>query len=114
METFKLSVEGKTEEWYPIDMAGWARQAVTGKKFGVTLTGKRDYGDPGNDYVAGMMMEIGVDCQSQLKWVLPNGATLQFDCVVNVTTPAGGDGTAMDTLEVEILSDGVPTYTPAV
>lgn len=113
MTTFKVSVEGKNEEWYPLDQEGWARQANTGKKMAISLSGKRNYGDAGNDYVAGMMMKSGKDCETAFEWVLPDGAKLAGDCVISLTSPAGGDSTALDALEFEILIDGKPTYTDA-
>lgn len=112
MTTFKVTVEGKTEEWFPLDQEGWARNANTGKKMVIALSGKRNYGDAGNDYIAGMMMKTGKDCETTFEWELPNGAKLSGNCVINLTTPAGGDSTAIDALEFEILVDGKPTFTP--
>lgn len=113
LTSFGLSVEGKNEEWYPLDQEGWARNANTGKKMSISLSGKRNYGDPGNDYIAGMMMKTGKDCETSFEWELPNGDKLTGDCVISLTTPAGGDSTAIDALEFELLIDGKPTYTAA-
>lgn len=113
LTTFKVSVEGKTEEWFPLDQEGWARNASTGKKMSISLSGKRNYGDAGNDYVAGMMMKTGKDCETTFEWTLPDGSKLEGNCVINLTSPAGGDSTAIDALEFELLIDGKPTYTPA-
>lgn len=113
MTTFKVSVEGKTEEWYPLDQEGWARSANTGKKMSIALSGKRNYGDAGNDYVAGMLMKTGKDCETAFEWVLPDGSKLAGNCVINLTTPGGGDSVALDALEFEILIDGKPTFTAA-
>lgn len=113
LTSFGLSVEGKNEEWYPLDQEGWARNANTGKKMSISLSGKRNYGDPGNDYIAGMMMKTGKDCETSFEWELPNGDKLTGNCVISVTAPAGGDSTAIDTLEFELLVDGKPEYTEA-
>lgn len=113
LETFGLSVEGNVEEWTPMDLGGWARQAVTGKKLTISFSGKRHYGDDGNDYVAGTLLSTGQGCESKFEWTLPNGAKLAMDCVISLTTPAGGDSTNIDTLEFDILSDGLPVFTPA-
>jgi hypothetical protein len=113
LETFGLAVEGNVEEWTPMDLSGWARQAVTGKKLTVSFSGKRHYEDPGNDYVADTLLATGQDCESIFEWTLPNGAKLTMDCVINLTSPAGGDSTNIDTLEFDILSDGLPEFTPA-
>lgn len=113
LTTFSVSVEGKNEEWFPLDQEGWARQANTGKKMTISFSGKRNYGDPGNDYIAGMMMKTGKDCETSFEWALPNGDTLTGNCVISITAPAGGDSVAIDTLEFELLVDGKPTFTAA-
>jgi hypothetical protein len=114
IETFEPGFESTIEEWTPMDLEGWARQAVTGKKLTLSLTGKRCYGDPGNDYVAGLMIATGQGVESELEWTMPSGAKLTFDCVIDVKKIAGGDSTAIDGLEIDILSDGKPVFTPAV
>lgn len=113
LENFAPSINANTETWTPMDEGGWERNQVTGKGLGLSFSGKRQYGDAGNDYVASLMIGTGVSVQSKFKWEMPSGATLEGDCVINVTTPAGGDSTAIDSLEFEILSDGKPTFTPA-
>lgn len=113
LETFGLSVEGNTEEWTPMDLGGWARQAVTGKKLTISFSGKRNYGDAGNDFVANTLLATGQGCESVMQWTLPNGAMLSVNCVISLSTPAGGDSTNIDALEFDILSDGLPTFTPA-
>lgn len=114
METFSPSIDGNVEEWTPMDTQGWIRRLMTGKGFSITLSGKRHEGDPGNDYVAGLAWKTGTDCSSKAEIVFPNGDTLKFDCIVNVTTPFGGDSTAVSELEVELQSDGKPEYVVAV
>lgn len=111
--TFTISIDGNTEEWTPMDLQGWMRRAVTGKGLTISCQGKRQYGDPGNDYIAGLMLATGQGVETDFEWTLPDGATLAFECVINITTPAGGDSTNIDNLEFDILSDGLPIYTPA-
>lgn len=113
LETFGLAVESNTEEWTPMDLGGWVRQAVTGKKLSISFSGKRNYGDPGNDYIGNTLLATGQACESVMEWTLPTGAKLTVNCVISLTTPAGGDSTNIDTLEFDILSDGLPVFTPA-
>lgn len=113
LTTFTVSVEGKNEEWFPLDQEGWARQANAGKKMTIGFSGKRNYGDAGNDYIASMMMKTGQDCETSFEWTLPDGSKLAGDCVISLTTPAGGDSVAIDALEFELLIDGKPTFTAA-
>jgi hypothetical protein len=113
LTTFGIAIEGTNEEWFPLDQEGWARQANTGKKMSISFSGKRSFGDPGNDYVAGMMTKTGKDCETAFEWTLPDGSKLAGDCVINLTNPGGGDSTALMALEFELLVDGKPTYTAA-
>ncbi len=113
LETFSPGIDANTEEWTPMDTAGWIRRAVTGKGLTFSFSGKRHYGDPGNDYVAGLLLATGQGVESKFEWEMPSGDKLTMDCIINLTTPAGGDSTNIDTLEFELLSDGLPVFTPA-
>lgn len=113
LETFSPSIDGNTEEWTPMDQNGWIRRAVTGKGLTFSFSGKRHYGDPGNDYIAGLLIGTGQDVETKFEWTMPSGAKLEMDCVINLTQPGGGDSTNIDGLEFELLSDGKPTFTPA-
>lgn len=113
METFGISIDGSVEEWTPMDTEGWVRRLMTGKGFSISLNGKRNVGDPGNDYIADTAWKSGLDCSSKAEVTFPDGSKLAYDCIVNVTTPNGGDSTNVSTLEFELMSDGKPTFTPA-
>jgi len=110
METFEPGIASKTEEWTPMDQAGWIRRAVTGKGLAFKFKGKRNYGDTGNDYVADTILATGTDAESILQWTLPNGDVLTMDCVIDLKQTAGGDSVKIDTLDFEVLSDGLPVY----
>lgn len=114
VETFSPSIDGNVEEWTPMNTDGWVRSIMTGKKFSVSLSGKRTEGDVGNDYIAGLAWKDGADCSTKAEWAFPSGAKLVFNCVVNVTALAGGDTNNVAGLEFELIADGKPTYTPAV
>ena len=108
-ESLSISIDGQIEEWNPMDMAGWVRRLMTAKSISISMGGKRNYGDAGNDYVAGLAWKNGQDCNSAMKITFPNKDALIIPCVINVTSMAG-DSTAIDALEWEALSDGKPTY----
>jgi hypothetical protein len=114
METFNIAIDGKIEEWIPMDTEGWLRRLMTSKSFSIGLKGKRNIGDAGNDYVAGLAWKTGSACSSKFEVTFPDGAKLSFNCIVNVKTPAGGDSTNASILEFDVLSDGKPTYADAV
>lgn len=112
LESFGISIDGSIEEWTPMTTDGWARALMTGKKFSMDLKGKRNVGDEGNDYVANIAWKDGLDCSTKAEISFPDGAKLNFDCVINVTNVGGGDSTNVAPLEFTISGDGKPTYTP--
>lgn len=113
VESFSVSIDGNTEEWKPMNLEGWTRRMVTGKSLTISMTGKRCIGDPGNDYVSSLAWATGASCNSRFSWEFPGGAKLEFDCVISVTNPGGGDSTNVAPLEFDVMSDGKPMYTPA-
>lgn len=112
MESFSVSFDDNVEEWTPMDTEGWTRRLKTGKGMTISLSGKRNVGDAGNDYVAGLAWKSGQDCNSTLKWNFPNGDSVEIPCVINVTE-AGGDSTNVEPLAFECMSDGKPSFTAA-
>lgn len=112
MESFSFKISGKSDTWTPMDTAGWQRELMTGKSFSITLKGKRNVGDPGNDYVAAVAWKDGLDCSTKAEIDFPDGSKLQFNCAIDVTNPGGDDSTKVAPLEFDLKSDGKPTYTP--
>lgn len=113
LETFSVAIDGNVEEWSPMEAEGWLRRMVTGKALTISLSGKRNIGDAGNDYVANNAWNTGTGCETKFEWEFPSGAKLAFNCVLNVTNPGGGDSRNVAPLEFEVMSDGKPTFTPA-
>lgn len=112
MESFSVSFDDNVEEWTPMTSGGWTRRFKTGKGMTISISGKRNVGDAGNDYIAGMKFMTGAACNTELKWTFPNGDVVLIPCVINVSS-AGGDSTGVEPLEFECLSDGEPTFTEA-
>lgn len=108
-ESLSIAIDGNIEEWDAMDANGWKRRLMTAKSITISMGGKRNYGDPGNDYVASLFMKNGQECNSIFTVTFPNGDKLVMPCVINVTS-LGGDATAADALEWEALSDGEPEY----
>ena len=109
-----MSFDNGVEEWTPFDTEGWIRRLLTSKGITISVTGKRNIGDDGNDFVAGKFMANGTDAQADVKWTFPDGGVVTFtDAVLNVTNIGAGDSTGVGALEFEIQSNGKPTYTPA-
>ena len=114
MESFSVKVDGTVEEWTPMEAEGWIRRLMTGKSITVSMKGKRSIGDEGNDYIYELSWKSGRDCDGFFEWELPSGGKIEFGCVINVTTPGGGDSTNVDGLEFDVMSSGKPTYTAPV
>lgn len=113
METFSISIDGNVEEWTPMDTKGWVRRLMTGKGFSISLSGKRNTKDEGNNFIAGLAWKTGTECSFPATIEFPSGDKLDFSSVVNVTACEGGDSTNVSVLEFELMSDGKPTFTPA-
>lgn len=111
MESAKLSIETGVETWNSITEDGWQKALATAKSFTLSMSGKRNIGDPGNDYVAGMALKNGRDCDSKIKITFPDGATFTGDVVVSISDYAGDDAVSVNPLAFDLISNGKPTYT---
>lgn len=114
METFGVSFDNGVEEWTPFESEGWIRRLLTAKAITISVSGKRNVGDTGNDFVAGLTFANGRDAEADFQWTFPDGTVVTFsDAVINVTNVGAGDSTNVGPLEFEVLSNGKPTVTPA-
>lgn len=112
METFSVSFDNGVEEWKPFDHEGWTRRLLTAKSITISINGKRNVGDPGNDFIAGKAFVNGRYAEGYLEWTFPDGTVVGFeDCVFNVTNIGAGDSTGVAPLEFEALSNGKPKVT---
>lgn len=113
-ETFSVSFDNGVEEWTPFESGGWVRRLMTAKGVTISVTGKRNVGDDGNDFVAGLAWKNGRDVEADFKWTFPDGTVVTFaDAVINVTNIGAADSTNVAPLEFEVQSNGKPTVTPA-
>ncbi len=113
-ETFSLSMDNNVEEWTPMTTEGWIRRMQTGKGFSISVSGKRNVGDDGNDYVASKLFSTGQAVETKFEWEFADGTIISFDCIISVSNAGTGDSTNVAGLEFEVMSDGKPTVTPAV
>lgn len=86
---------------------------MTGKGFSISISGKRNVGDAGNDYIASKLFATGASVESKFEWVFADGTTVSFDCIISVSNAGTGDSTNVAPLEFEVMSNGKPTVTPA-
>lgn len=114
LETFGASFDNGVEEWTPFESEGWVRRLMTAKSVTITVSGKRNIGDEGNDFVAGLTFTNGQDAQADFQWTFPDGTVVEFkDAVINISNNGGGDSTNVGPLEFEVMSNGKPTVTAA-
>lgn len=111
-ETFSLSMDNNVEEWTPMTTEGWVRRMQTGKGFSISISGKRNVGDDGNDYVASKLFATGQAVETKFEWEFADGTTVSFNCIISVSNAGTGDSTNVAGLEFEVMSDGAPTVTP--
>lgn len=115
METFSVSFDNGVEEWTPFDTEGWVRRLLTAKGITISVTGKRNVGDTGNDYVADKAFKNGREAEGYFAWTFPDGTTVSWEmAVINVKNIGAGDSTAVGPLEFDVLSNGKPTIESAM
>ena len=115
MESFSVSFDNGIENWTPMDAEGWQRGLMTAKALTISVSGKRNNGDTGNDYVAGKAFVNGRDAEGCFQWTFPDGTVvLMENAIFSVTALGAGDSTAVGPLEFEVQSNGRPTVTPAI
>lgn len=115
METFSVAFNNGIEKWTPMDQGGWERALMTAKSITISVNGKRNIGDAGNDFVAGKQMANGREAEGYFCWTFPDGAKIEFEnAVFDIKNVGSGDSTNVGPLEFDIHSNGKPTYTKAV
>lgn len=111
-ETFEVAFDNGVEEWHPFEQEGWVRRLMTAKSVTITVSGKRNVGDDGNDYIASLAFANGRDAEVDFKWTFKDGTIVEFkECPINVTALGSGASTDVAPLEFEIMSNYKPTVT---
>lgn len=114
MEEYTLTFDNGVEEWHAFGEEGWIKRLMTAKSVKISVKGKRNIGDGGNDEVASIAFKNGHDAERPFKWTFPDGATVLFkNAIINVTALNTAAATNVGPLEYEVQSNGKPVYTPA-
>lgn len=112
METFGVSFDNGVEEWTPFESEGWMRRLMTAKALTISVNGKRNVGDTGNDFAAGLAFKNGRHAEAYFEWDFPDGTVVALPgAVINVTNIGAGDSTGVAPLEFEVMSNGKPEIT---
>ena len=111
-ESFSVSFDNGVEEWTPFESEGWTRRLMTAKGLTISVTGKRNIGDDGNDAVAALTFENGRNVEKDFQWTFPDGTVVLLeDAVINVKNVGAGDSTGVAPLEFDVMSNGKPKIT---
>ncbi len=114
MESFSVSFNNGVQTWNPFEHEGWQRALMTTKAVTISISGKRNVGDTGNDFVAGLAFKNGRDAEGVLQWTFQDGTIVLFEDAVFSVTALGAGGTGdVAPLEFEVQSNGQPTVTAA-
>jgi len=113
IESFSVSFDNGVEEWTPFDTEGWTRRLMTAKSITISVSGKRNLGDKGNDYLASLYAKCGTDAETTIKWTMYDGTIVTMNVVVNITECGAGDSTNVAPLAADFMSNGAPTITEA-
>lgn len=112
MESFSVSFDDGVEEWTPFESEGWVRRLKTAKGVTISVSGKRNAGDTGNDFIAGLAFKNGRDAEVDFEWNFPDGTKVKFaSAVISISALGSSDSTAVAPLEFDIMSNGKPTVT---
>lgn len=115
METFSVEFSNGVETWTPMDTEGWQRALMTAKGIKFSLSGKRNIGDTGNDFIANKAFTNGHDSEGYFEWIMPDGTSISWtNAIFDVKNVGGGDSTNVGALGFDVVSNGKPTVTPSL
>lgn len=113
-QTFGIAFNDGVEEWSSYDSDGWLKRLKTSKNIVISVTGKRNIGDDGNDFVASLAFLNGTESEADFEWTFYDGTKVKFEnAVVVLKSLGGGDATNAAPIEFDVMSNGQPTVTPA-
>lgn len=112
MESFSISIDNGIEEWSPYGEEGWTRRLLTAKSVTISVSGKRNVGDAGNDLVASKAFKNGRDAEEKFTVNFKDGTKVTFNnAIISVTAFEYADSTNVAPLEFDVSSNGKPTIT---
>ena len=112
VENCEISISATVQKWKEMAWHGFTNALKTGLEVSITMSGKRSYGDAGNDYVCGTAFKLNDEAASSMQWTTPAGEVITFPVCIDVKKIAGGAADDVDAFEAEFVMRGVPTITP--
>lgn len=96
------------------DGEGFGETDVTSAQLILTFSGHRKYGDPAQDYIFGLLLEIGPGRRTDLQWTLPDGSMFEGPVTIANITGPGGEAGEKGEIGFELHFNGKPEFTTAV
>jgi hypothetical protein len=94
-----------------LDGNGFGSTDVIGAQLILAFTGDRDYADPAQNYVVGLLLNLGASRKTDFRWTEPNGGKFTGSCTIaNISGPTGDAGSKGE-ISFEVHFNGRPTYT---
>ena len=116
IENISEALNEVVQQYFFMDMGGFAKNHVTGLAPTFTLTGRRVVGDSAQDYIFGKKYELDTGRQSSFKLTWDDAThsnTLVCDCTICNAQEFSGATTDDSAISFEIRFDGAPTVTQA-
>lgn len=94
-----------------LDGNGFGTTDVIGAQLILTFTGDRDYSDVAQNFIMGLLLEVGTKRKALFRWTEPDGG--KFEGTVTIANISGptGDAGAKGEIKFEIHFNGKPAYT---
>lgn len=97
-----------------LDGEGFGESDVTSAQLIISVDGHRKYGDPVQDYIFSLLLEVGPARRTNLKWTLPNGDVFEGNVTIAGISGPGGEAGEKGEISFELHFNGKPTFVPAV
>ena len=115
IESIEPSVNEQNQQAFYMCGNGGANNEVTGIAPEYAVSGHRVWGDPAQDYIAGLKYKLGQDRKSSFKVELYDHTTLKetitTDCTITDIVDFGGNATDLVPFSCTIRVNGIPTVT---
>ncbi len=76
----------------------------------IELSGSRCYGDPAQDFVVGVVNEIGEGRKTRYRWTQPDGTYMEGRCTLRDIVPGMGDPSAKGDFSYTIAVNSIDEY----
>lgn len=106
---FDGNEESDNDPYYDGD--GMANTEVTGGQLSISFSGHRKYGDPAQDYVAGLQVQYGAKRHTNFRRIAPDGQVTEGDVTISNIKAGGGDPNKKGDFGFDVRFNGMPAIT---